>query len=101
MWILGASTVSQRGHVLPSTAAIPLEIPQPSVGRHRGKSGDYADPDWVYEEIGGNSEEKHENPVTSTPKASAMLTDDVTDDNCFTEQQVSYIDINDVRLSAT
>jgi hypothetical protein len=62
-------------------------MPQPSVPKHQGKSGDYADPEWVYEEIGGNSKDKLSNPVTSTPKASKLLADDVTDDDCFTEEQ--------------
>jgi hypothetical protein len=79
----GAGTTSHQGCDLPSVAA----MPQPSVPKHQGKSGDYADPEWVYEEIGGNSKDKLSNPVTSTPKASKLLADDVTDDDCFTEEQ--------------
>lgn len=74
-------------------AAVPTKISKRSVpskkadgGRRTG--GGYADPGWVYEEIDGHTDGKSENLVTSTPRASATL-QDVPDDNCFTEEQVS------------
>ena len=57
---------------------------------YKRSGNDYADPSWVYEELTGLSERKSENVITSTPRTLSSPIGNVTDDDCFTEQQVSY-----------
>ncbi|XP_062513799.1 uncharacterized protein LOC134189518 isoform X2 [Corticium candelabrum] len=85
-----SSSSVQVCHVVPP---VTNEMSKSSLASKRSdgykRSGnDYADPSWVYEELTGLSERKSENVITSTPRTLSSPIGNVTDDDCFTEQQL-------------